>query len=63
MLSHLKLLDMKNIWYEDYENEKAVSNTEHPAPALKISWGPPSANFWPNWSPQKRVNRDKLDQR
>ena len=32
-------------------------------PALKISWGPPTANLWPDWSPQKRVNRDKLDQR
>ena len=31
-------------------------------PALKISWGPPTANLWPDWSPQKRVNRDKLDQ-
>ena len=32
-------------------------------PALKISWGPPTANLWPDRSPQKRVNRDKLDQR
>ena len=32
-------------------------------PALKISWGPPTANLWPDWSPQKRVNRDELDQR
>ena len=31
-------------------------------PALKISWGPPTANLWPDWSPQQRVNRDKLDQ-
>ena len=31
-------------------------------PALKISWGPPTANIWPDWSPEKRVNRDKLDQ-
>ena len=23
----------------------------------------PTANLWPDWSPQKRVNRDKLDQR
>ena len=36
---------------------------KHGFPALKISWGPPSANLWPDWSPQKRVNRDKLDQR
>ena len=36
---------------------------EDGAPALKISWGPPTANLWPDWSPQKRVNRDKLDQR
>jgi len=32
-------------------------------PALKINCGPPTANFWSDWSPQKRVNRDKLDQR
>ena len=32
-------------------------------PALKISWGPPTANLWPDWSPQKRVNCNKLDQR
>ena len=29
-------------------------------PALKINWGPPTANLWPGWSPQKRINRDKL---
>ena len=33
------------------------------SPALKISWGPPTANLWPDWSPQKRVNCNKLDQR
>ena len=33
------------------------------APALKINCGPPTANLWSDWSPQKRVNRDKLDQR
>jgi len=32
-------------------------------PALKINCGPPTANLWSDWSPQKRVNRDKLDQR
>ena len=40
-----------------------LSTTSSPPPALKISWGPPTANLWPDWSPQKRVNRDKLDQR
>ena len=32
-------------------------------PAFKINYGPPTANLWSDWSPQKRVNRDKLDQR
>ena len=30
---------------------------------LKSVGVPPSANLWPDWYPQKRVNRDKLDQR
>ena len=32
-------------------------------PALKINCGPPTANLWSDWSPQKGINRDKLDQR
>ena len=30
---------------------------------LKSVGVPPTAKLWPDWSPQKRVNRDKLDQR
>ena len=44
-------------WY------KVLQRGEVDFPALKISWGPPTANLWPDWSPQKRVNHDKLDQR
>ena len=32
-------------------------------PALKINFGPPTPNLWSDWSPQKRVNRNKFDQR
>ena len=32
-------------------------------PALKINCGPPTANLWSDWSPQKHVNRVKLNQR
>ena len=30
---------------------------------LKSVGVPPTAKLWPDWSPQKRVNRDKLDQK
>ena len=30
---------------------------------LKISYGPPTTNLWSDWSPEKRVNCDKLNQR
>ena len=47
---------------------RVISRTANPSwgpalPALKISWGPPTANLLPDWSPQKCVNRNKLDQR
>ena len=32
-------------------------------PALKIHCCPPTANLWSGWSPQKSVDRDKLNQR
>ena len=30
---------------------------------LKSVGVPPTTNLWPDWSPQKRVNCDKLNQR
>ena len=38
---------------EIFQNLKGFS------PALKINCGPPTANLWSDWSPQKHVNRVK----
>ena len=42
---------------------KLVKSVEPLVPALKTNCGPPTANLWSDWSPQKRVNHDKLNQR
>ena len=51
--------------YRDLDQDKmddrhcALQNTGGWHPALKIYFGPPTANLWSNWSPQKCVKCNK----